>query len=77
MILSRMLIATAAAAAASLGLPLASVSRSIAAEPAVRQGFLETGARAVWSTPHEIAAFAERERVEWKEVIQLSGAKME
>ncbi len=65
------------------GTPAAVVSKlsaaiqAIAAEPAMQQRFLETGARAVSSTPQETAAFAERERVKWKEVVQLSGAKME
>ncbi len=56
---------------------LSAAIQAIAAEPAMQQRFLETGARAVSSTPLETAAFAERERVKWKEVVQLSGAKME
>ncbi len=56
---------------------LSSAIQAIAAEPAMQQRFLETGARAVSTTPQETSAFAERERVKWKEVVQLSGAKME
>ena len=56
---------------------LSAAIREIAAEPALQQRFLDTGARAVSSTPQDTAAFAERERVKWKEVVQISGAKME
>ena len=56
---------------------LSSAIQAIAAEPAMQQRFLETGARSVSSSPQETAAFAERERVKWKEVVQISGAKME
>ncbi len=56
---------------------LSAAIQAIAAEPAMQQRFLETGARAVSSSPQETAAFAERERVKWKEVVQLSGAKVE
>ncbi len=56
---------------------LSGAVQAIAAEPAMQQRFLESGARAVASTPAETAAFAERERVKWKEVVQISGAKMD
>ena len=56
---------------------LSSAVQAIAAEPAMQQRFLETGARSISSNPQEAAAFAERERVKWKEVVQISGAKME
>lgn len=56
---------------------LSAAIKAIAAEPATQQRFLESGARAVATTPRETAAFAERERVKWKEVVQISGAKME
>ena len=56
---------------------LSAAIKAIAAEPAMQQRFLETGARTVSTTPQETAAFAERERVKWKEVVQISGAKME
>ena len=54
---------------------LSSAIQAIAAEPATQQRFLESNARAISSTPQEAAAFAERERVKWKEVVHLSGAK--
>ena len=50
---------------------------SAGSDPALQQRFLETGARAISSTPKEAAAFAERERVKWKEVVKISGAKMD
>ena len=56
---------------------LSAAIQAIAAEPAMQQRFLDTGARTVATTPQETAAFAERERVKWKEVVQLSGAKIE
>ena len=56
---------------------LSAAIKAIAAEPAMQQRFLDTGARTAATTPQETAAFAERERVKWKEVVQLSGAKME
>lgn len=56
---------------------LSDAVRSVASDPAVQQHFMDTGARAVSSTPQEAAAFAERERVKWKEVVHLSGAKMD
>lgn len=62
---------------ASIVTKLSAAIQSIAAEPALQQRFLEAGARAVATTPQETVAFAERERVKWKEVVQISGAKME
>ncbi len=56
---------------------LSSAVQAIASEPAMQQRFLETGARAVSSSPQETAAFAERERIKWKEVVQISGAKLD
>ena len=56
---------------------LSAAIQAIAADPAVQQRFLDTGARTVATTPQETAAFAERERVKWKEVVQISGAKVE
>jgi tripartite-type tricarboxylate transporter receptor subunit TctC len=56
---------------------LSSAIQAIAAEPSMQHRFLETGARAVSSTPQETATFAEAERTKWKEVVQISGAKMD
>ena len=56
---------------------LAVAIKAIAADPVVQARFLEIGARTVATTPHETVIFAERERVKWKEVVSLSGAKMD
>ena len=56
---------------------LSSALQAIAADPAVQQRFLDTGARTIATSPQETSAFAERERVKWKEVVHLSGAKMD
>ena len=56
---------------------LAAAIKAIFSEPVLQQRYLETGARANATTPQETAAFAERERAKWKEVVQLSGAKMD
>ncbi|MDE1950298.1 MAG: tripartite tricarboxylate transporter substrate binding protein, partial [Burkholderiales bacterium] len=56
---------------------LAAAIKAIAADPAVQKRFLDTGARTVATTPRETMAFAERERVKWKEVVTLSGAKLD
>lgn len=56
---------------------LSAAVQAIAADPAVQQRFLEIGARAVSATPEATAAFAERERSKWKEVVRVSGAKLD
>ena len=56
---------------------LSAAVKAIASEPAMQARFLEIGARAVHTTPQETADFAARERVKWKEVVALSGAKMD
>ena len=56
---------------------LSAAIKEFAAEPAQQQRFLTTGARAVFATPQETAAFAARERAKWKEVVRVSGAKVE
>ena len=56
---------------------LSAAIKAISAEPAMQQRFLEAGARSVATTPRQTATFAERERVKWKEVVQISGAKLE
>ena len=56
---------------------LSAALQAISQEPATQQRFLEIGARSIASTPQEAAAFAERERVKWKEVVQISGAKVD
>lgn len=54
---------------------LAAAIQAIAGDPAVQQRFLELGAKAVSATPEATAAFAERERVELREIVRISGAK--
>ena len=56
---------------------LSQAMQDIAAQPAMKERFLVTGARITASTPQETAAFAARERVKWKEVVRLSGARVE
>ena len=54
---------------------LSQAVQEIAAQPALKERFLNAGTRAIASTPQEAAAFAARERVKWKEVVRLSGAR--
>ena len=49
----------------------------IALQPATKERFLAAGARLVSSTPQETAAFVVSERVKWKEVVRLSGARLD
>ena len=56
---------------------LSQAVHEVAAQPAMKERFLAAGARITASTPQETAAFAARERVKWKEVVRLSGAKVE
>ena len=56
---------------------LSNAIKEIANEPAVKERFLTTGALSVSSTPAETAAFAESERTKWREVVRLSGAKLD
>lgn len=56
---------------------LSSAVQAIAADKAVQQRFLEMGARAVAASPEATVAFAERERVKWKEVVKVSGARLD
>ena len=56
---------------------LSQAMQDIAAQPAMKERFLVAGARITASTPAETAAFAARERLKWKEVVRLSGAKVE
>jgi tripartite-type tricarboxylate transporter receptor subunit TctC len=46
-------------------------------DPVLQQRFLDIGAKSVSSTPQELMAFAEKERLKWKEMVQVSGASME
>lgn len=54
---------------------LSAMMKQVAADPAMQKRFEVAGARILASSPEEIAAFAARERVMWKEMVQISGAK--
>jgi tripartite-type tricarboxylate transporter receptor subunit TctC len=51
--------------------------RKIAADPALQQRFEVAGARCLSSTPEEVLAYAAKERKLWKDVVALSGARVE
>jgi tripartite-type tricarboxylate transporter receptor subunit TctC len=51
--------------------------REIAADPAVKSRFLTAGGKVLSSTPEEATVYASRERVMWREIVRLSGAKAE
>ena len=51
--------------------------RTIASDKALKQRFEVAGARCLSSTPEEVLAFAAKERTIWKEVVALSGARVE
>src|SRR6185437_5886831 len=54
---------------------LSAMMQKIAADPALQQRFLKAGGRCIASTPEAATAYAARERVKWKEMVQISGAK--
>jgi tripartite-type tricarboxylate transporter receptor subunit TctC len=56
---------------------ISEVLRGIVAEQAFQERFLRTGALAVWSTPEEFKARADRERGMWQEAVRISGARLE
>jgi tripartite-type tricarboxylate transporter receptor subunit TctC len=49
----------------------------LAKDPALKERYLQTGALLIATTPKETETFAEHERVKWKEVVRLSGAKLD
>lgn len=51
--------------------------RRIAGEQTLKDRFLRVGAQAVWTTPEEMTARAERERPMWQEAVRVSGARVE
>jgi tripartite-type tricarboxylate transporter receptor subunit TctC len=51
--------------------------REAAEDPAIQERFLQTGARVLWTTPEDAIARAARERPMWREVVRLSGARLE
>jgi tripartite-type tricarboxylate transporter receptor subunit TctC len=56
---------------------LTATINAICRDPVVQQRFLDIGARAVVYTSAESMAFAERERSKWREMVRLSGARIE
>jgi tripartite-type tricarboxylate transporter receptor subunit TctC len=56
---------------------LSATIQQIAAEPAMKERFLKAGARMLSSTPEQAKAFADKERAVWKDIVALSGAKVE
>ncbi len=61
----------------AIGNKVSAAMEKIAADPALQQRFEVAGARCLASTPEEVLAFAAKERKIWKEVVALSGAKVE
>lgn len=51
--------------------------REAVADPDLQDRFLRAGARAVWTVPEEVSARVERERPMWREMVRLSGARLE
>jgi tripartite-type tricarboxylate transporter receptor subunit TctC len=56
---------------------LSDAIKEIAADPAMQKRFLEGGARTISTTPQDTFAFAERERVKWKAMVEMTGAKLD
>jgi len=56
---------------------LSGAMKKVAADTDIQKRFLIAGARVLSSTPEEVDAFAAKERVMWKEMVQVSGAKAE
>ena len=56
---------------------LSKAVQEVSREPGMQERFLGAGARFVTGSPQETAAMAARERVKWREVVRLSGAKLD
>lgn len=56
---------------------LSAAMRQLAADAEIQKRFLAVGARPIASTPEEALAYAARERAMWKDVVALSGAKVD
>ncbi|MBO1076081.1 Bug family tripartite tricarboxylate transporter substrate binding protein [Roseomonas marmotae] len=56
---------------------LAAAVQSVAADPAIQQRFLVAGGQALSTTPAGARERMERERPMWKEMVELSGARMD
>ncbi len=62
---------------AAIANKLSAAIAEIAIDPAVKERYLQIGAILKATTPKETEVFAEQERVKWKEVVRLSGAKLD
>ena len=51
--------------------------QAVASDAAMQKRFMDSGARLVATTPSQTRAFAAAERIKWKEVVDISGAKLE
>ena len=56
---------------------LSKAVQEIAREPGMQERFLGAGARFVTSSPQDTTAMAARERIKWREVVKLSGARLD
>jgi len=56
---------------------LSAAMRQIATDPTIQKRFQVAGARCISSTPEEALAYAAKERAMWKDVVALSGAKVD
>ncbi|MFC3127352.1 Bug family tripartite tricarboxylate transporter substrate binding protein [Pseudoroseomonas globiformis] len=56
---------------------LATAVREVAANETVRQRFLTAGGQALSTTPAQARARMDRERPMWREMVEISGARME
>jgi tripartite-type tricarboxylate transporter receptor subunit TctC len=65
------------------GMPKAAIEkinatmRAISEDPAVKERFLQTGAKCSWSTPEAAAAFAASQRPMFREMVRISGARVD
>jgi len=51
--------------------------RQVAAEPSVQGRYQQVGAKVLWSTPEDAAAYAAKQRPMWRDLVQLTGARIE
>jgi tripartite-type tricarboxylate transporter receptor subunit TctC len=56
---------------------LSAALRQVAQDAAFKERFLRAGALAVWSSPEEMTARANRDRGPWEEAVRVSGARVE
>jgi len=56
---------------------VAGAMKTIAADQSIQKRFQVAGARCIASTPEDARAYAQREAAKWKDVVALSGAKIE